>query len=417
MTRTALALLSVVALGSPAIAANQVILVAPPGTPGADFSSVQAGIDAAANGDIVLVKNVSDEWATIDGKGIVLARHPASGPVDLLTIRVKNTAAAQCVIVQGVRAQWSGNTIENCAGPVLFQDVVLSKPVSGIPTANPLPMLSISGSAHVSLIGCTVHGESNIQTNQPKAAAPGLRVATSSVTVYRGEVRGGDGSDFLLILVPPVLALAEPGAAAIEFVSGNLLVGGALVRGGEGGFGGMLPDTGACHQNESGGAGIVVGGSLRLLGADVAGGAKGAAHPGCPDSASDGPATWVTTGTVNTIPEPLRSITATGPVALGGTTFVDVVGVPGEPALLIKSSFQHATDVPHMKGLLLPAPPWTILALGAIPPSGTLSLSVPIPSAPLPPGIEGVVQFTQVVVPGASGTGMLSAPTSVTIFE
>lgn len=410
------AVAAALAAAGPAAAANQVFVVGPAPGPGIDFTEVQSAIAAAGDGDIVLLKDVADVSVAIDGKGITLARHPASGAVDLLRLSIRNTSASQVVQVHGIHFQWSGSAVEDCAGPVLLQDSLFGNPSFSFPQPLPPPMLAIVNSPRAALIRSVVRGESNLPTAALAAPGTALRIVASSVAVYRGELRGADAADFES-LYPNFLSVPVPGAAGVELVSGTLFAGGVVIRGGAGGAGGLVVPISQCYSSQSGGAGILVGGAVTLLGADVAGGPKGDASGGCPDEGVSGAATAVLSGSVVTIPEPLRSISATGPVAVGTSTLVQVLGVPGEPAFLLKSPFLGAQYVPQMKGLLLPAPPWVFVPIGTLPPSGTLSFSAAIPAGSLPAGIEGLVEYVQLAVPGANGTGVLSSPTALVIVQ
>ena len=66
--------------------------------------------------------------------------------------------------------------------------------------------------------------------------------------------------------------------------------------------------------------------------------------------------------------------------------------------------------------MLVPEAPLTIIFLGALPPSGTLQLDIPV-NVTLSPGQESLWVYEQVIVPGQPYGGVLSAPTVATIVD
>lgn len=61
--------------------------------------------------------------------------------------------------------------------------------------------------------------------------------------------------------------------------------------------------------------------------------------------------------------------------------------------------------------------PVTAFILPPLGPSGTTSFGVQLPVSGLPPGLEGVNLYEQVLVAGASGNGLLSSPSVISILE
>jgi hypothetical protein len=71
---------------------------------------------------------------------------------------------------------------------------------------------------------------------------------------------------------------------------------------------------------------------------------------------------------------------------------------------------------PDLRGVLVPEIPFTIVPLGALPPSGTLQFSTPV-NLVLPPGIDGLSAYAQAIVQGTPGGGVLSAPSTAVIVD
>ena len=74
-----------------------------------------------------------------------------------------------------------------------------------------------------------------------------------------------------------------------------------------------------------------------------------------------------------------------------------------------------ASFVQALSGSILVAPPVLVLALGAIPPSGTLSATLPI--GPLPAGVEALEFFGQSAYLDPSGAIVLGAASAVLLLD
>lgn len=116
-----------------ACAAPDLLVVDQQGGPGADFTALEVAIDAAADGDILLVRSGSYSVPPqpfsgpgpfeIDGKGLTLVEAPG-GTVTVNGLVVRNLLADQSVVVRGIDlelgAVLSG---DDCEGPIWVEDL------------------------------------------------------------------------------------------------------------------------------------------------------------------------------------------------------------------------------------------------------------------------------------------------------
>jgi len=169
------------------LAAQAVLVVAPNAGPGVDHTTLQAAIDASADGGIVLVKSGSYSKAAasfvISGKGMTLVAD-ASGSVDF--------AAGTTGLVQSIQAQKNvylrgfpdndGTTLSvaDCAGPVWIEECRLHDTATGF---NSAPGLHALGSAQVIVEGCSLFGGDTVSWICTDSTDNAALVANAS-TVY-----------------------------------------------------------------------------------------------------------------------------------------------------------------------------------------------------------------------------------------
>jgi len=403
---------------SSASGANQVLVVDESFGPGADFVSIYSAIQAAGDGDIVLVRPGQYGSATIDGKSLTLigdvgqnGEHP-----ELRSILIRNIGPGQSAVVRGLNissnpiliGQTESVRVADCAGPVVFEDLsaMLEWSFYGQPMA-----VRIQNSARVSFTRCSLRGAPSVEI-QKTPARSGIEATGSAVFLYDSEVWGGDGQDALVNIITDQDAL--PGAIAVSLITSTLATVGCTIRGGDGGDG---FDTGAlCRPSADGGVGLVVDGGGIRMDTLIAGGSGGTDPAGCPQIGSDGADVVVQAGAVQTFNETLRSLEIDSPIRVGQPSTTTYSGVPGEPVGLLLSLNTSLTYAPGLKGALLPGAPLNFIGLGVVPASGVIQFTVPVPGV-LSPGLEGIGLFGQALAPGQSGFGLLSSPTAIVIVD
>jgi hypothetical protein len=111
------------ALAAPALAQGQLWVVDDGGGAGVDFTDVQPAVDAAAEGDTILIRPGNYTWVTIDAKSLVLIGEIATGTAYVDSLTVRNLAADQAVALRGL---YSENWFEfkACLGPILGEELL-----------------------------------------------------------------------------------------------------------------------------------------------------------------------------------------------------------------------------------------------------------------------------------------------------
>src|SRR5262245_15566256 len=85
--------------------AQSVLVVAPVAGPGVFATDIQPAIDAAADGDLVLVEAGSYSGFTIDGKGVSVVADVGAAADSNGRVIVRNVSASQRVLLQGLTVQ------------------------------------------------------------------------------------------------------------------------------------------------------------------------------------------------------------------------------------------------------------------------------------------------------------------------
>lgn len=205
------------------VQAQSVLRVEPSGAGGA-YLDIQAAIDAAAPGDLVLVETGTYPGFSVSGKGLTVAADSgAIVEVDDFS-GVGSVPFGSEVVLSGMTIRFEpapfqtlpfdALTVGNCAGHVLLQDMT----IVGEPEA-----VRIFDSAAVAFVNCDVSSVSD--------SAAGIYVDGAQVFLHDSTVRGGDGN-----AGTPFGASGFEGGAGIHVLFGSsaLLVG-CDVTGGMGG--------------------------------------------------------------------------------------------------------------------------------------------------------------------------------------
>lgn len=340
------------------------------GKPGlGSFTSIQAAIDAASDGDTLLVGAGSYNGNfTIDAKSLTLL---GSGVVQVNgKARVQNLAAKGLVAlvelrVTGPQLNASGAPLHaleltNCAGDLRVQDCTI-----------------VGGKPNSSFFGTGTCGDAVVVTNSPRVmlakssltggyagffsgyqairGGNGVTSTNSALALWDCTVTGGRGSD-------ETWDSGGDGGDGLVLQGWGAFVSGGALKGGTGGGGDYI----GCTTSGNGGDGVVAtGAQLRLLGVTPVGGGKGSFGP-C-GLGQDGEPIVESNAVVDVLPGLAREFTCEDRVADGGALTWSFEGEPGDRVFMLQSATPTFQLVPA-NGIASVPWPWKL----AIQPLGTL---------------------------------------------
>ena len=408
---------AVVLAGFGGAAAQSVHVVGPLGTPGVDFTSLPTATAAAASGDILLILPGNyTGTANVAHKSLAIVGLPDAQGVRprIATLVVKNTVPGETVLVRGLASSMNASLtlpallVLNCAGPVLVEDCSFAAPDG---SHNGDESLVVNDSSRVIFTRCTLTGgpgDSPLSAN-PWPGAPALLASASTVTLDACTVTGGDGDDGFAYPSIGAVEAAGKGGPSVA-ITGTLTVRGSHLSGGIGGDGDDSSVNPVCVGPNNGGAGVQVDGLLRRLDSSFTGGAAGVAAP-CGGSAQPGPEIDLLGGSVTDIAGHVAQLELSAVLPEGGSATLALHGTPGDVVLVHHALGASGFWLGGQKATFVPALPYISLNIGALPPSGELSLGIAIPQV-LPPGIEGLLVVVQALFVPPVGKGILSTSTA-----
>jgi hypothetical protein len=353
-----------------------VVVVDAANGPGADFEFLWQAIDAAADGDVLLVRpGFYETWSTVDGRSLSLVADGDHVSVHG-TITVRNLAAGQRVVLRGLELGYPGSVeLYDNDGVVYVEDCeILADQEGG--AGQYAGILAVDSRLVVSR--CTVAGSLNYAFHDTPPT-PGLQAVRSEVVVTSSTLVGGDGTDPYADSVPG-LWLDESSAT----MQGTIVIGG-------------YGDTAV------GGTGLVAlnGSSLRLLQSSTTG---GGGTPVGEAQMLDG------SSTVLGLPGAAHALASASPVREGELVSVTVQGAPGDLVWLALSLAPGWTPVFGGQHVLTVGSPIQLFALGPLGPGGQLTLSSTVPSLGALESLDLILQELSV---GAGGGAKTAGPTTV----
>ncbi len=384
MRRALLALLFAAALP-----AQRVWVVAPVAGTGVDFTAIQDAVNAAVDGDMIVVRAGSYASVSISQKALTLV---ADGAVYGFALEIRDVLATQSVAIHGLTMTSSTTTplvILNCLGPVTLRQCSFSlfAPFSTFYVGG-----SVGGSTQVTLVDCTFSSFAGF-----RGTVPGLMGFASTMHMHRCVVSGGSataGQQF-------------PGAVGMQLGSTFLHASQCTFRGGNGAAGMNL--GGFCLPPTDGGHAVYftdLSSSLYHLGCQFVPGQPGPPGQGCPPGNAGQPIA----GSANVVAMsgPARSFEAAALVRAGQSVRFDFAGPVGALVWLGLSARQSPFFLPACGGTFhLDLATMTPVLLGSMPASGQLTVNVP---APAQLGVQGIVVFSQAVFIDLSGACLLAMP-------
>ena len=383
--------------------------------PGWTHATLQAAVDAAADGDVVLVSSGSYAGATIAGKGVSVVED-AGASVSAGVIRVQDTPPGSTVLLSGIDVAHVEGAIRatNVLGSLRVQGAELRALHNGYLGAT---VVGLTNVADASFAGCTIRGVGALY-----GASRGIVASGSKLVLDHATVEGADGASAAYF--GGHWTGGGWGADAIDAADCSVFASASTIRGGDGGSGHSGSCTDAYNPSTSGGQGgdgVQSSGAatLKLLDSVVAGGAGGPGGVGWPcgsQASNGGPGqAFVGPGAVETIPGTARTLATTALAREGQVFACHVEGVPGDLALLLLSTQPDHAFSPALHGVQLFAAPFRRVVLGTIDASGVLDASVPITE--LGAGVAALTPHGQLAVRDLAGSTWLGSPAVLTLLD
>jgi len=392
------------------VAAGQVHEVAAGG--GHDFSDLQSAVDAAADGDTLLV--YAGEYAsfTIDGKALTVLARPGNDVRVTGTARVEHTAAEQTVLLSGLRlnpvADWthaSANGLEvvDALGAVRVEGCELrgQDGIDYVTVSRGGDALHLERAADVAVHISTLEGgegRENFGGFEWNRGGDGVHALDSTLALHGSTCLGGKGGpeDTLGDGLP-----GDPGhgislrGRSLLFAQGSASTGAPE----SGGFGGWF-----------GGHGLLVREAPAhawLLGVTLLGGAG--SYPGDPLRLENG-------GTASVIPGEARALEAPRAVPEASAFQLTSRGESGDHVFLFLSRGTDQELWLALHGpLLVELPLFTARRfVGVVPATGILQKTIALPA--LPPGEEAATFHLQAYHADLAADRWLSGCASVVVL-
>lgn len=375
------------------------------------YFTVQSAVDAAADGDTILMHAGYYGRFVVAGRSLTIAAadgalvYCADDFFSAMPNEIKDLAAADVVVLRGL--QLVGLTISGAAGTVWVEDCDLT--YAGTP-------LVVEDSAGVVLVRDTFTANSGFidpGAYFSQSATDAVRLTDSKVAMYDCTAKAGNGTNFTTTVLGPAFPAA--GKDAIRVHGGELRMSGGSAIGGNGGNGGNGGLWG-CFAGREGGSGVhLVDGAAMLAVNDVVlqGGAGGAAPASCdafgdPDSGAPGsPVLNQGTGSVTTLPGPARRLQVASPVSEGQVKHLLVSGAPGDAVLVLVGLQPRLAFKPAHVGSLLSTPVVLVLPLGTL--GNPAELDLPFSIVELGPGVATVHAVLQGAFKPAGGGHVLGS--------
>ncbi len=386
------------------------VLVVDADSPGG-FADIQAAVDVAADGDVVLLKTGEYSGFTIVDKDLTVVTDELNDVVIRGAIVVQELSAPKTVLLTGLagvgdeRAGGSSLMLLDNDGIVWVEGCVLRASPSGACGA-PGAAVHVQRSDRVIIVRSDLHGAEAIAGEG--AGGAGLRVIDSSVVTHNFGALGGAAS-WLGCVDPPWNGAAGGAGAIVEgesflFSSADRYVGAA------GGSGGHVSAGG------NGGDGLVVlaPGQVESFESNFVPGAFGAGgscgFPDCTDGLPGSPSV----GDVHVIGGATTTITGGPPVREGLPVMTIVYAYPGARyahELSARADFQWSAE---QRGMRMTVGGHQTL-LGHIPPSGVVGVLTMAPL--LAPGEHARRIFTQYSYWGANVPRTLGSPRAIVVLD
>ncbi len=406
--------------------------------PGANFLDIQPAVDAASDGDVILIRGrigesyggaiIANRSLTIAGQLDNSTPFPTQLPPVVGPIWIQNLGSNQRVTLRGLfigdaipsPLPFQPNlTLTGCAGKVFVESVSMNRGLS-TPTAVPVaPSLNVANSSRVTIVHSSGTG------SRGTAGAIGGQSAVlfnSIADLHYSQFLGGSGSP-VSGDGAGVIQHAAPGGEAMLVLGSDVTAVASAFFGGSGGRG--IEDAAMnCYPSADGGPGIVVGftaikiGTLTEIDSSLFGGMGGGA-PGVNCPAGQDGEEIVIAGSHTVLPADAVEFLTNSPVREGETLQVKVRGTPGAfTFIFVGALVDPVLDPLAFDGLVHISTPILRKFVGKIPGAGELTRQFVINELGI--GTDAVNVDMQALTYSASPGGFrLSAanPSSVLLLD
>lgn len=389
-----------------------VIVVDASAVPPFGFTDLQSAVNAAVDGDVLLVRDGTYDQVVVNGKSltitadtgasVVIGASPVTG---LPALTIDGSAGPTRVVVNGI--------VITSSAPGSGFDVGLR--VAGGAAAW-LESVSVDGfnvgfdvnGAEVMAHACEFYGApGTLQTQVDGGTA--ITAQSATLSFHGVTAVGGSGLSATSLANP-----AGIGGPGIVLDGGTLFCSGSVLGGGAGGDG--IDFGGPCVAGGDGGIALVMaahGPNVVVIDTSIDGGAGGAKAAACA-SGNDGASTDRSSGTLVVENGSARSFFINSPVRAGNSVTLKFSGEPGDFRVLFFSASFQTTSAPSFSGALHLGLPMGDVALPPMPGFGD-AFSVVLPA--LPPGIEGVTVHVQPAYVDFAGAAYLHAPSALVVLD
>jgi hypothetical protein len=369
------------------------VIIVDDDAPGADYTSLQQAVDAATEGDLVLVGPGSYGGFLMGGQGTSIVAIPGTvtvvGRVEILGVPTGST-----VVLRGldIGPNWAALDtvllIDGCDGSIRLDRC---RVFGGHPELK-TPAILVRESRDVVLYRVRALGVGGFTPSAwyDGLGARALETEASSLASYSNALLGGPGGrgDSGNSCLGFCCTDGGPGGAALRVdTDSSVFVAGGRLTGGPPGW----PGSCACLVCSSGATGAAIqhetGRRLRLLDTAILGTVEGLSQD---------------------IPGSARTLVLPLPLTTGGSFPVQIAGEPLEGALLVLSlegTSDQAGLAQGAQGVLHSWPPWRVFRLGALDSDGRLQTEIQLPEVSAG---ESLTVHAQVLLRRADGGLALS---------
>jgi hypothetical protein len=407
----ALALAAVLFAWTPALNAQQILLVDESGTGGA-FLDIQLAVDAANDGDFILVQDGTYSGFFVDGKSLSIIAEAGATPVVAGQSQIRNNSSAHHTVLSGLHFRSLGFFAQlallECSSPILVQDCIVEYEGDIFFTGG--RSLQVRNCSAVSLVNTTIDSWTFASSDKLEL---GVTLSNSNTYAYGCKILAGTGmiADLGGFGLPGNPGYPGPRAVSVE--GGFTLLSGCKLRGGFGGDGKATAGGANCKEAGAGGPALALdaGGLMppavvlyeSRLTKGLGGNGAGDCGPGLPAPTS----IHVNEGETTNEQRPRRSIQSTPIASTGGSLNVSFKGEPHDLTWLTYSvSPANLVFSESLAGTIYIGSPFKSVFVGTINSSGEKSANFTVWDT----GVDVLPIFLQAFFYDASGSLTLSNP-------